>query len=39
MSDKVIRISSVQGFAESWGPNGSPTTLDLVDFVILRLLC
>ena len=36
MSDKVIRISSVQGFAESWGPNGSPTTLDLVDFVIPR---
>ena len=36
MSDKVIRISSVQGFAESWGPNASPTTLDLVDFVIPR---
>ena len=36
MSDKIIKINSVQGFAESWGPNASPTTLDLVDFVIPR---
>tara|TARA_R110000868_G_scaffold62863_2_gene189791 strand:- start:368 stop:2116 length:1749 start_codon:yes stop_codon:yes gene_type:complete len=36
MSDKIIKINSVQGFAETWLESVSPTTLDLVDFVIPR---
>ena len=36
MSDKIIKINSVQGFAETWLESASPTTLGLVDFVIPR---
>ena len=32
--DKVIRISSQQGFAAQWNNAGSPSTLNLVDFEI-----
>ena len=36
MSDKIIKINSVQGFAETWVAGARPSTLDLVDFVIPR---
>ena len=37
MSDKVIRITSQQGYAESWlNATGTPTSLNLLDFVIPR---
>ena len=36
MSDKIIKINSVQGFAETWLESASPSTLGLVDFVIPR---
>jgi hypothetical protein len=36
MSDKIIKINSVQGFAETWVESASPSTLGLVDFVIPR---
>ena len=35
MSDKIIRINSVQGFAATWQAT-RPTTLDLLDFTIPR---
>tara|TARA_R110000868_G_scaffold404146_2_gene682033 strand:+ start:202 stop:1932 length:1731 start_codon:yes stop_codon:yes gene_type:complete len=35
MSEKIIKINSVQGFAASWDAT-PPTTLDLVDFTIPR---
>lgn len=34
MSDKIIRIGSQQGFAESWTNASAPTSLNLVDFEI-----
>ena len=34
MSDKIIRIGSQQGFAESWSNAAAPTALNLVDFEI-----
>jgi hypothetical protein len=34
MSDKVIRIGSQQGFAESWVNANAPSSLNLVDFEI-----
>ncbi len=34
--DKVIRITSQQGFAESWSFTSPPKTLNLCDFVIPR---
>tara|TARA_R110000803_G_scaffold1158_3_gene3826 strand:- start:4852 stop:6414 length:1563 start_codon:yes stop_codon:yes gene_type:complete len=35
--DKIIKINSVQGFADSWSAAGPlPTVLDLVDFTIPR---
>lgn len=36
MSDKVIRISSQQGFSDEWLNAGAPTNLNLVDFTIPR---
>ena len=36
MSDKVIRISSKQGFSDSWLNAATPTTLNLLDFTIPR---
>ena len=36
MSDKVIRISSQQGFSDEWLNAGAPTNLNLLDFVIPR---
>lgn len=34
MSDKVIRIGSQQGFADSWTNAAPPTSLNLVDFEV-----
>lgn len=36
MSDKVIKITSQQGFAEKWATTASPQTLHLCDFTIPR---
>jgi len=34
MSDKIIRIGSQQGFAESWDVANKPSSLNLVDFEV-----
>jgi len=36
MSDKVIRISSKQGFSDTWLNAGTPSNLNLLDFTIPR---
>ena len=36
MSDKVIRITSQQGFSASWKNDAKPSGLNLLDFTIPR---
>ena len=39
MSDKIIRLSSQQGFADTWINANVPTNLNLCDFRIPRGMC
>jgi hypothetical protein len=39
MSDKIIRLSSQQGFADTWVNANVPTNLNLCDFRIPRGMC